>query len=115
MGLDYFRKGIGTDLKLRGFIKALLVLAFIGSFFYLLFSLNFAAIYNFLYRKTLSLVPEFMDKKENLDSKIPLPLHEPDQHDEKGLQSDMVYTYRQDEHKPNQNSMVELPRLGKAI
>jgi len=66
MGLDYFRKGIGTDLKLRGFIKALLVLAFIGSFFYLLFNLNFAQIYNFLYKKILSLVPEFMDKKENL-------------------------------------------------
>ncbi len=66
MGLDYFHKGIGSDLKLKEFLKALLALAFIGSFFYLLFNLNFAQIYNFFYRKLLHLVPEFMDKKENL-------------------------------------------------
>ena len=63
MGLDYYRKNI---VALKGFLKAMLAIGFIGSFFYLIINIRFVEIYSFLHRFILDIVPGFMDKKNEL-------------------------------------------------
>ena len=53
MGMEYYRSHIKTDLSLQRFLKQVLTLGFILSFFYLIFNLNFQAIFN-LFQNALS-------------------------------------------------------------
>jgi len=77
MGLEYYRKNIdfstlrqGASLeeyiRLRKFLKGILILGFISSFLYLIVNLNFVSINAFLYNKVLDIAPSFMDKKDKL-------------------------------------------------
>ncbi len=67
MGLDYYRKFVKSSTALAGFLRKILILAFIGGFFYLLINSNFFEIFNILYKKML---PCFLDKKYQLNQLI---------------------------------------------
>ena len=62
MGLDYYRRNILRDSALKKELKIILVTGFVFSIFYLLMSVDFISMYNFLYNKALS----FVDRKEEL-------------------------------------------------
>ena len=53
MGMEYCRRHIKTDLSLQRFLRQVLTLGFILSFFYLIFNLNFQAVFN-LFQDALS-------------------------------------------------------------
>ncbi len=65
-GLDYYRRNISSDLRLRRFLRYLLTVACISSFLYLVLNINFWGLYNSLYNKVLDIFPGLMDKKTNL-------------------------------------------------
>lgn len=67
MGLDYYVKNARSNMALTRFLRKLLVIAFIGAFFYFLVNLKFFEIFNLLYKKML---PFFLDKKGQLNQFI---------------------------------------------
>ncbi len=63
MGMDHYRKHYR---EMRGFLRALLIVACAGSFLYLILNLNFGEVFNLLYNKILDVFPGFADKKPEL-------------------------------------------------
>ncbi|MFC1666759.1 YfhO family protein [Candidatus Omnitrophota bacterium] len=75
MGLDYYREAIKSNHFLKRFLKTILILAFVASFFYLAVNLNFTKICSFLHVRILNSAPYFMDKKDALAQFILVGVH----------------------------------------
>jgi hypothetical protein len=66
MGLDYYIENLKVNPDLTWALKAILILAFVSAFFYLVINLNFSWFVNYLYKKALELIPSFQEQKEKL-------------------------------------------------
>ena len=66
MGMEYYRSHIRTDLSLQRFLKQILTLGFVFSLFYLIFNLNFQAIFNFFQNVLSNIGLDIASKKDHV-------------------------------------------------